>query len=180
MGQPKGLLPWKGKPLFLHQLEQLGASSLDQMIVVLGHQPEIYQSFIDSAEQKCTVVINEQWNDGKSLSIHKGLDALPGSTEGILFVNIDQPVSNSIIEPLVASFKNTRFKIHIPIHKGRRGHPILVSAELLIDLRSISEETQGLKSIIRAYENQTTYVEMEDSSILYNFNTLDDYKEGSA
>lgn len=181
MGQPKGLLSWEGKPLFLHQLEQLRASCLDQIIVVLGHQPESYQPLIDPLGERCTVIYNEQWSQGKSLSILKGLDALPASTEGILFVNIDQPLSATIIEPLLASFENTRFKIHIPIHQGRKGHPILVSAELLAELRSISEDTQGLKSIVRAYEKQTAYVEMEDSSILYNFNTPMDYKckEGS-
>ncbi|RXT05763.1 NTP transferase domain-containing protein [Ammoniphilus sp. CFH 90114] len=178
MGQPKGLLSWRGKPLFDYQLQQLKRSSVEKIVVVLGHQPENYQSFIESTDGRCILVQNDHWHLGRTSSILKGISHIQDSVDALLFVNLDQPISPSIIAQLRTSFEKTSSMIHIPSYQGRRGHPILISSELLGALHSISEETQGLKSIVREYEKEIAYVEVEDASVLYNFNTPMDYKEG--
>lgn len=175
MGEPKGLLPWKGKPLLAHQLEQLELSQVDRTILVLGHKPEQYRPYVS---QRTQVVWNEEWELGKTSSIIKGLSALESNCQAILFVNIDQPVSQEIIDRLITSHREGRGDIHIPVFRDRRGHPVLFSSQLLLDLYCISEETQGLKELIRKYRNKIVHVHMSDSSVLYNFNTPADYEKG--
>jgi molybdenum cofactor cytidylyltransferase len=62
------------------------------------------------------------------------------------------------------------------VFNGRKGHPVLFSTQLLPQLRAVTEETQGLKHVIRNFEDDSVLVDMEDSAILYNFNTPSDYK----
>ena len=40
MGRPKQLLPFGGKPLLQHVIDEALASSLDEVILVLGHRAE--------------------------------------------------------------------------------------------------------------------------------------------
>jgi molybdenum cofactor cytidylyltransferase len=176
MGQPKGLLLWKGKPLILHQLQQIASSKIKDIIVVLGHQPEAYKPYIN--DKQATVLWNQNWEQGKSSSILKGLSAIKRACRAILFVNIDQPVSYCTINQLIDAHKASKAWIYIPVFNGRRGHPVLFSTHLLPALHAITEETQGLKQIIRNYAESIVHVTMDEDSILYNFNTLFDYEEG--
>ncbi|SFJ54049.1 molybdenum cofactor cytidylyltransferase [Thermoflavimicrobium dichotomicum] len=176
MGRPKGLLQWNEKPLIRNQLEQLGLSRIHKIIVVLGYKPEVYEPFMDHQDGKITVLWNENWEQGKSSSILKGLSAIDHHCRAILFVNIDQPVSSRIVNQLIDSYEKTGRKIHIPVFQHRKGHPVLISTELLEALYLVNEESQGLKSIIRAYQEDIELVHVEDPSVLYNFNTPADLK----
>lgn len=174
MGQPKGLLNWEGKPLILHQLEQLKLSGVHRMIIVLGHKPEVYKAYIK--DDQSTILWNENWDQGKSSSILTGLTAVEDGCEAVLFVNIDQPLSFRIVNQLIDSFEKSQGRIHIPVFKGRKGHPVLFSTQLLPQLRAVTEETQGLKHVIRDFQDDIVLVDMEDWTILYNFNRPSDYK----
>lgn len=174
MGQSKGLLNWEGKPLIIHQLEQLKSSGVHRIIIVLGHQPEVYEAYIK--DDQSTILWNENWEQGKSSSILTGLTAIEDTSEAIIFVNIDQPLSYRIVDQLIDSYVRSQGRIHIPVFNGRRGHPVLFSTQLLPQLRAVTEETQGLKHVIRDFQNDIILVDMEDSTILYNFNTPSDYK----
>ncbi|WP_168188621.1 nucleotidyltransferase family protein [Thermoflavimicrobium daqui] len=176
MGSLKGLIEWQGKLLVVHQIEQLLKSKIEQMIVVLGYQSEVYQPIISELGSSVTIVWNENWEQGKSSSILKGITALPKDCRSILFVNIDQPLQFSVVNQLIDSFEQTKSPIHLPIFHGKRGHPLLISCELLPALSTINEEEQGLKKIIRAYQKDIRSVEVDDPHILYNFNTPKDMK----
>ncbi len=175
MGQPKGLLDWNSQPLIAHQVDQINRSRISQLIIVLGHQSEQYEPWIDFGDLQTKIVRNENWEEGKSSSIRNGLSVIDGHFKAILFVNVDQPVTAPIINSLLNSTEQTEALIHIPVCNGRRGHPILISSQLMAALTKLSEETQGLKSIIRDHADQVADVRIDDPSILFNFNTTQDY-----
>ncbi|MFT9845972.1 nucleotidyltransferase family protein [Aneurinibacillus sp. REN35] len=175
MGQPKGLLPWEGVPLLVYQIAQLEKSRIDHIILVLGHQPERYQALVS---ERTHVVWNEEWKQGKTRSIIKGLTALSPDCEAVLFVNIDQPVSAGSIDRLLAAYEEEEGDIYIPVAGGTRGHPVLFSSRLLPALSAITEEGLGLKGVIRDEQNKIVSVHMSDASVLYNFNTPADYEKG--
>lgn len=180
MGHPKGLLAWEGKPLILHQIEQIHRSRIDRLIIVLGYRPELYQTLFHFEDQRMTVIWNEKWEEGKSSSILAGLSAMEETSKAILFVNVDQPLSARIIDELIESHERTQAGIQIPVYGRRRGHPVLLSTRLMEALQSIKEATQGLKSVIREFHQDTVQVDIEDPSVLYNFNTPSDYQGGSS
>jgi molybdenum cofactor cytidylyltransferase len=180
MGKLKGLLDWKGKPLINYQLEQLSTSPLDQIILVLGYQAEEYLSVIQHDMASLAIVHNEEWEEGKSSSIRKGLQAIQQDCKTILFVNLDQPVTSQIVIQLIHSFETSNKMIQIPLFHHKRGHPILFSSQMLDELKQVNEQTQGLRNIVHNYSKEIQFVEIQDPIILYNFNTLLDYKGGKS
>lgn len=180
MGHPKGLLDWEGKPLILHQIEQIHRSRIGRLIIVLGYRPELYQALFHFEDQRTDVIWNEKWEQGKSSSILAGLSAMEESSKAILFANVDQPLSARIIDELIESHERTQAGIQIPVYGQRRGHPVLISTRLMEALESIKEETEGLKGVIREFHQDIVQVKIKDTSILYNFNTPSDYQGGSS
>ncbi len=51
MGQPKGLLNFRGRPWIIEQIHRLQDAGLTQIIVVLGHSADTYLSFLAYQEE---------------------------------------------------------------------------------------------------------------------------------
>ena len=68
------------------------------------------------------------------------------------------------------------YRITIPTHGGKGGHPILISAELLPELAEIEEVSQGLKAVVRRHEEATERFDLDDPSLLWDLNTPEQYQ----
>lgn len=173
MGLLKGLLPWQGKPLIEWQIMQLQQSLIDDIIVILGYKAEQYEPLLHPYKVK--TVINSVYNQGKTSSILKGLEVVTPKTEEILITAVDQPLNVNTINHMIRYMKHSGKAIVIPVHRGKRGHPILFSASLMKSLSNINENTKGLKHVIRTYSEQIAEMDTDDSYVLYNFNYPRDY-----
>jgi molybdenum cofactor cytidylyltransferase len=173
MGTLKALLSWKGKTLIEHQLAEMNRSKLNQSIVVLGWQASLILPYI---ENSCAeVMLNDQYSLGKTESIKTGLKGMNQDAQCVLLINIDQPVNQQVINKLIEQYTRKNANIVIPVYNGRRGHPILFSAKLLEELSQIKEESKGLREIIQRRKDDISELEIDDPSILFNFNTIDDF-----
>ena len=177
MGRPKALLPWRGTTLLAHQLDALLAGGADRVVVVLGHRPEDLQPIVQE-RSGVTGVINPAYAQGKTTSIKAGLSALGSPEPGtILLLNVDQPRSPDTIRQLLRHHVESKGLITIPTYAGRGGHPIAVDSALLPELQGISEETLGIKSVVRAHQDATFRVEMAIAEVLLDLNTPEEYEE---
>ena len=70
----------QGIPLIKHSVKNILASSIDELIVVLGYQKEIIEKLIDKNE-KINLVFNKDFESGMASSIKTGLNNLPVKTE---------------------------------------------------------------------------------------------------
>lgn len=174
MGTLKALLPWQGVPLIQYQVEQMQAAGIDEIIVVLGHQAEHIQPVIKAYDVK--IILNENYQAGKSTSIQKGAANIKGKPTAIFISSVDQPVPHSILRQLIKQIEATKKKIIIPVCEGKRGHPILVSGTLQRELLTVNEETKGLRNIIHNHENGIVYMDTDNRTVLTNFNTQLDYQ----
>lgn len=170
----KGLLPWGGKTLFEYQLEMLKRASLSETIAVIGYKADIFLQL--SKPYAVKVIHNNDFHKGKCSSILIGLEAIHPTSEHILITAVDQPTHPAIINLLVQSLQDTACPIAIPTYKGKRGHPILFSSRIKEDLLTIQEKTEGLRHIIRKYENQILEVDIDHPFIKLNLNTPNDYQ----
>ena len=69
----------KDIPLINHSIKNILASSINEMIVVLGHQKEVIEKLIDKSEKiKC--VFNKDFESGIASSIKTGLNHLSKKT----------------------------------------------------------------------------------------------------
>ena len=62
----------QGAPLIKHSVKSILASSIDELIVVLGHQKETIEKLIDK-NKKIKFVYNKNYKNGISSSIQTGL-----------------------------------------------------------------------------------------------------------
>ncbi|GIN91138.1 hypothetical protein J6TS1_08210 [Siminovitchia terrae] len=173
MGKLKALLPWEGRPLIQYQIEQMKQAGIDEIIVVLGYKAEYLQKIISTFEIKA--VINKNYEYGKSSSIRKGISSLHKEVDGIFISAVDQPVPSAILQKMKAHLEENEAAVVIPTYEMKRGHPILLHASTKNDLLLVNEETLGLRSVIRKYQQQIAYLEVNDPSILLNFNKQEDY-----
>lgn len=176
MGSLKALLPWEGTTLLQHQISQFQQSIIDQLIVVLGYQSSKLLPYLDQCSAEW--IWNEQYEEGKTASIKKGILSLKEDSDCFIIASVDQPISQTFIDAMIGEFFQRQSKIIIPVYEGKRGHPILFSKEMIDELLEINEETQGLKAILHKRKDEIDEFNVVDQSVLFNFNSVQDYEAG--
>ncbi|MGE5707859.1 MAG: nucleotidyltransferase family protein [Bacteroidota bacterium] len=165
MGSLKALLDWQGKPLLLHQLERL--KGFGQLIVVTGHEAARLRTLIPSIPP-AREVFNPDYPTGRTGSLLAGFRAL-APARAILVAAVDQPIEDGLPEALVQALEEHPYAF--PVHDGRRGHPLVFRGDLLPELCTISEETEGLRGISRKYRAEAVAVPWASPSIFADLNT---------
>ena len=148
MGEPKALLPWVGRSLVEYQLEQLGESRVEGMVVVLGHETEAVMSRV-VGRMGVRVAVNREYKRGRASSVVAGVKTVPEDAKAVLILNVDQPRPSWLIDEVVDGHLQGQAKITIPVHGGRRGHPTVFDGSLRDEILGITEEGLGLKEVVR-------------------------------
>ena len=176
MGSPKALLAYRGDTFLGHVYRTAVKSSLDQVRVVLGHRP---RPIIDALGlPPGEIVLNEGYDRGMLSSLQEGLRALaPDRPEAIVMFLVDHPrVSVALVDNIVAAFRKGRGEIVIPVHDGRRGHPVLFSAALFDELLAAPPD-KGARHVVRAHPELVCELPAGTSGVLIDIDTPDDYAQ---
>ena len=177
MGQLKALLPWRNTTLLEHQLRSLLDGGVQWVVVVVGHDADRLKPIIEAVEG-ASWTLNNDYLQGKTTSLKAGVAALAGQPiSDVLLLNVDQPRDADTVRRLLERHQASSFRITIPTHGGKGGHPILISAELFPELAEIEEESQGLKAVVRRHAEATERYELDDPSVLLDLNTPEQYQE---
>jgi molybdenum cofactor cytidylyltransferase len=173
MGDLKALLPWAGTTLIEYGVRELGAA-VDDLIVVLGHRAD------ELAPLAPHHVVNDRYREGRSTSIEAGMRALPAAATAVVIANVDQPRPAAILRRLVEAHKAAHCLISRPVFGEAHGHPTVFDRALFDELRSLSEETEGLKSVLRRHADAIQNVPFDDPIVLLNLNRPEDYESARA
>jgi len=168
MGSPKALLPFQGRPFLEHLLEVTKHPSVGVRRVVLGaHAEPIAKQVALAADE---IVINQDWAKGQLSSIQAALRSLPAGTEGILLCLVDHPlVTATLIAELISKFEATHAPIVVPVHNGRRGHPVIFSAAVYDELLSAPAD-KGARAVVWAHAGEVVEVPTEEEGCVLNLN----------
>lgn len=170
-GQPKVLLPWRGKPLVQYSVEAALKAGLSEVIVISGAADTDLRAALESFSVKFSH--NPDWQAGQSASIKAGLRALPANTGAAVFLLGDQPfVTADLVQALVREHQTTMAAITAPRVQGKRGNPVLFDVDVFPELLAIEGDTGG-RAIFNRYPIQ--FVDWDDASILRDIDTPDDY-----
>ena len=176
MGQLKALLPWRGRPMLQHQTAALLDGGADGVVAVLGHRADELRPLLDG-RPGVSWTLNPDYRQGKTTSIKAGLSALDGNAvDDILLLNVDQPRSAGDVARILESHRAADCAVTVPEYRGKGGHPIVLSAALLPELRQISEETQGIKAIVRRRPEAVNRIALDNPEILLDLNTPEQYR----
>lgn len=175
MGSPKALLPYQGRPFLEHLLEITTHPKIGVRRVVLGaHAGPIAKAVHLAAGE---MVLNLEWEKGQLTSIHAALRSLPAGTDGMLLCLIDHPlVSASLVHELIERFYAKHAPIVLPVYEGRRGHPVIFSAELYDELLRAPLET-GARAVVWAHQGEVAEVQTNEEGCVLNLNDPETFQK---
>ena len=177
MGRQKALLPWRNTTLLEYQLRSLLDAGVQRVVVVLGHDADRIKPIVEAAEG-ASWALNPDYLQGKTTSLKTGVAALEiQQVSDVLLLNVDQPRNADTVRTLLERHLASSYRITIPTHGGKGGHPILIAAELLPELAEIEEESQGLKAVVRRHAEATERFELDDPTLLWDLNTPEQYQK---
>ena len=176
----KALLDWRGQPLIAAQIDALRQAGCDFIVVVLGANAHLLRDALPDQPDVRTVS-NSAWRQGRAGSIRCGARALPRRTQSVAVASVDQPVSPDALRQTIAALHNRPDAlIAVPRSDGRNGHPPVLRADLIPELRQVDERGQGLRALRRRHAGCTIFVDTDDPDVLLNLNTPDRYRQARA
>jgi CTP:molybdopterin cytidylyltransferase MocA len=174
LGQPKQLLPFRGRPLLETTLARVVTARLDEVVVVLGGSAEAILAQIDLHGAR--PVLNPDYRDGQSTSLRAGLAAVEDRAEAVVFVLGDQPLQSvAVIDALVATYRQTGAPIVAPTYGGVRGNPVLFASVTFPLLHGLSGD-QGARPLLRARADLVRDVPVGVPAPPADIDTWDDYR----
>lgn len=174
LGTPKQLLDFKGKSLLKRIVDEATKDSSNQVVVVLGENYELLaKEFLDSPSTLC---VNENWQEGMSTSIQKGLSTLlkhhPEISQCILAV-CDQPYVDADVFSELKNLKEQSGKgIVATAFDQTFGVPALISSKYFEELKNLSG-SGGAKSLIMDHQDDLELFPFELAK--YDVDTWEDY-----
>ncbi len=170
MGSNKLLIKLNGKPLLRHSVEALKASSVNDVIVVTGNEPERVQTALEGLDVK--FVHNANYAEGLSTSLKRGLASASTETDAALVCLGDMPlVEAQTIDRLVAAFNVAEHRtICVPTFEGKRGNPVVWGRQHFIAIEGI-EGDQGGRLLLDALSDEVVEVEVKTQAVLIDADT---------
>jgi CTP:molybdopterin cytidylyltransferase MocA len=131
-------------------------------------------------EVRDIAVVNERYQLGQLSSLIAGLEAVSGGADAVLLCLADHPfITTALIDELIEGHETTRLPIVVPVHGGRRGHPVLFAAPLFAELRAAPLD-QGARIVVRAHAEEILEVVTDQAGILADVDTPEEYERWRA
>lgn len=177
MGKNKLLLRLGGKRLIEHNLDALEASNVDEIVVVLGHEPEEILAALNYRLKNIRIVTNKEYEDGMSSSFKTGLKQTKNA-EACLLVLGDQPILDyQLINEMIKLMENKTGTALVvsPVHEGKKGHPLLFSKELFKEIKDL-KKNETIRDIVHRHSDALLMIE-SDEWTLTDIDTPIDFKK---
>ena len=172
VGENKLTKEIQGIPLIKHSVKNILASSIDELIIILGYQKEIIEKLIDKSG-KIKFIFNKDFESGMASSIKTGLNSLSEKTESFFICLGDMPmVGHGVYNQLIKSKDNK--EIIVPIYKGQQGNPVLFNKSMKEKIMGITGDV-GAKKILELNKDKILNIETNDQSVVKDFNTKDNF-----
>lgn len=172
MGSQKLLLPYGGIPLIRHVVESVQRGPIEVTIVVTGYSREGVEGALAGLDVR--FVHNADHQTGMLSSVRSGIRALPIEFAPMVVLG-DQPVvPQTVLDQIRQTLDAQPDRIVVPVHSGRRGHPMAFSAcfrdEVLTEFDDV-----GLRGLLQKHVGAVVEFEVNAPEILVDLDTPDDY-----
>ena len=175
-GGGKLLAPLAGGVLLDGALAAAFASGAARVIVVTGADAEAVgaatRAFADrtGAAGRLVLVHAPDHAEGMGASLRAGAAALSPLVGGVFVFLGDMPrVPAEVCGPLAEAVR-AGAPAAAPVFEGRRGHPALIGAELVPQLRTLSGD-EGARRILQGLGERLALVEAPDAGVLFDVDT---------
>jgi molybdenum cofactor cytidylyltransferase len=178
MGTQKLLLPFGDTTIIGQVVDELLRSRVGEVYVVVGHQAERLKAALSG--RRVSIVVNPEYAQGMLSSVRCGLRAMSPSCEAVLVALGDQPaITVELVDAMVEAFRTGRHRIVVPVHGGRRGHPLLFSAEYCQEILRQHDDL-GLRGLLRAHPDDVFELPVSTPAVLSDIDYPEDYQRERA
>jgi len=176
MGSPKQLLPYRGRPLVVHAVEQALASRAAEVLVVVGANAEAVSQALQS-HRNVQLLCNADWQQGMGTSIRAGMQAAT-HLDAVIIALGDQPlVGPARLNSLIATLEQTGKPIVAARYAGVAGVPALFTKTFFPKLLQLPPGA-GCKGLIEANPGETTLVDCPEGEL--DIDTPEDYAKANS
>lgn len=183
MGRPKLILPVGGVALVVRVVDALRVGGADPIVVVAP--PSQFDGAAELARvagaSGARILHLASPTPDMRASVEAGLSALEDEQglTGFLLTPADSPgIPSSLVSHLLAAHRESPGRILIPVHGGRKGHPVLLPWCLVESIRSLPPD-QGVNAAIAQRREWVTEIQTDDPAVLEDIDTPDDYRRWS-
>ena len=168
-GPNKLLLEIDGRPMLVRVVDTILATAARLVWVVTGHQADAVRAALGDREVR--FAHNAQHAEGIGASIRVGVRALEPAPDGVLVCLGDLPdLRVDSVEALLAAFAPER--ICVPVHGGRRGHPVLFGCHFLPELARLAGG-RGARGILEDHPHAVCEVPVDDAGVTLDVDDAD-------
>lgn len=169
MGKLKQLMPLGESTILEQTLDNLLASKVSEVIVVLGYKAEEITRKLSGRPVK--VVVNPLYRKGMGTSIAAGLKFVDSQAQAVMLVLGDQPyVDSHTIDRLIDAFGSDSKGIAIPVFKKKRGHPLIFDRKYQAQLSRLSGDVGG-REIIKQNPEDVLEVPVDCEGVVIDIDT---------
>lgn len=156
MGRNKLLLEVGGRTILDRSLDALEESSVDEVFVVVGHDPEAIEAMAEA--HGFETVLNAEYERGMTSSFQAGLRATTANS-AFLVLGDQLGLDPTLIDEMASLMANDPGALLIsPVYEGRRGHPTLFRRALFEEIRGLGEG-ETVKDVVLRHERKHRSVE---------------------
>jgi len=178
MGVQKLVLPFAEGTIIAHIVDQTLASAVDRVFVVVGRDAALVEEALSG--RPCECVMNPDPESEMLESVRCALRALPAECQAVLVVLGDQPgMTAELVNSLVSAGAESGKGIVVPVHDGRRGHPVLFSVAYRERVLGSYDDT-GLRGLLREFPGDVLEVPVSSAAPLLDLDTPADYRRAVA
>ena len=174
MGKSKLILKCNNNKTFIENIsDQYYKFGCKQIIIVLNSEGSgIINVNNITLTDKSEIAINNHPELGRFNSIKIGMQHVKSNK---CFVhNIDNPFANiKVLKNLSNSISG--YDIAKPVYNGKGGHPILISKKVIEKINYETNINFNFKDYIKPFSSTEVFI--NDNTILFNINTLDEYQD---
>lgn len=172
-GGRKLLADWQGAPLLHAALAAARAAPVETTIVVTGADAQMVAAAATAFDPKIRLVHAPDHAEGMAASLRAGIAALPGDAKAAYVFLGDMPrVPHAVLAPLAQAVR-AGAPAAAPVFEGRRGNPVVLSADLFEAARALSGDT-GARPILQALGPRLVLVESPDGGVLFDVDERSD------
>lgn len=188
MGEPKQLLPFADSTIVETVVDNMLDAKFSEVIVVVGHYAEQIQELISDLSVK--TVFNPDYHKGMLTSVQAGVRSLNFPNENnsrgaSTFTNrnafalllVDQPfITSALIDIVIDTYTHTTKGIVLPSYNYRRGHPVIFNQKYVDEILSLSQDSDGVRTLYKTHSKDIHYVEVDTDAVLRDIDYKEDYE----
>jgi molybdenum cofactor cytidylyltransferase len=159
LGQPKQLVPFRGRPLIRVVVESALNSVCQPVVVVLGADADRIRPEIS---QEARAVENPEWIEGMASSIRRGVESIEAQVDAVILMLCDQPLIDA--EVLNRFAEKADAALVAAEYDGTIGVPALFGSEFFGELRALRGK-EGAKKILLANAKQVVRIACREAAL---------------